>query len=176
MVWRGRRGSRPDVGESGLAADGLDARSWDALWQSVPAAHRGDAEAHVVPLLRYERDAPADVRAGVYLWFLLRYRVAELLGRRPSPEDLHVLAVRFHPEFARLVLGDQRRLEDTLLTVFALAADGGKVTGGDAVVMGSAALGVLLDDDPEAQLAAMRPALADWWRRNADRFRDLGAR
>jgi hypothetical protein len=127
-------------------------------------------------LLRYERDAPADAKAGVYLWFLLRYRVAELLGRRPSPEDLHALAVRFGPEFAKLIRGDQSRLEDTLLTVFELAADGRKVTGGDAVVMGSAALGVLLDDDPEAQLTAMRPDLADWWRRNADKFRDLGVR
>jgi hypothetical protein len=53
-------------------------------------------------------------------------------GRAAQPEDLHALAERFHPEFARLIRGDQGRLEDTLLTVFALAADGRKVTGGDA--------------------------------------------
>jgi hypothetical protein len=39
--------------------------------------------------------------------------------------------------------------------------------------MGPAALGMLLDD-PQTELTAMRPQLAEWWRRNADEFRDLG--
>jgi len=30
-------------------------------------------------------------------------------------------------------------------------------------------------DDPQVELAAMCPHLAEWWRRNADKFRDLGA-
>lgn len=96
-----------------------------------------------------------------------------LLRRRPSAEDLHELAVRFYPEFTRLIRGDESRLENTLLTVFGLAPEDRQIRGGMGVVMGSAALGVLLDD-PETELAEMRPHLAKWWRANADEFHDLG--
>jgi hypothetical protein len=46
-----------------------------------------------------------------------------------------------------------------------------KVRGGMAVVMGSAALGVLLGD-PETELTEMRPHLAAWWQAHADEFSD----
>lgn len=168
MKWVARRDRGAGI-DSAPPADGLDALSWDTLCQSAVAAHRGDAEAHVAPLLRLEREAPLDTKAGLYLWYLLRYRVAELMGRKPSAEDLHALAERFYPKFAKLIRGDQRQLEDTLLSVFALAAEGRKVTGGNAVVMGTAALGVLLDD-PEVELVVMRPHLANWWAQNAAAF------
>jgi hypothetical protein len=171
-VARGSRQAR--AGDADPEEDGLDGLSWDVLYQSVAAAHRGDDEAHVAPLLRYEREVPHDGRAGLYLWYLLRYRVAELLGRRPGQEDLHALAGCIYPAFAKLIRGDRSQLEDTLLTVFGLAAEDRKVSGGRGVVMGSAALGVLLDD-PESELAAMRPHLAQWRRANADEFRDLEA-
>jgi hypothetical protein len=172
--WVGRASRQARAGDANRADDGLDGLSWDVLCQSLAAAHRGDPDAHVAPLLRYEREVPHDTQAGIYLWYLLRYRVAELLGRRPSSEDLHALAERFYPAFAKLIRGDVRQLEDTLLTVFGLAPADRKVSGGMGVVMGSAALGVLLDD-PEPDLAAMRPHLAEWQRANADEFRDLGA-
>lgn len=76
-----------------------------------------------------------------YLWYLLRYRVAELQDRRPGPEDLHPLAERVYPAFARLTRGDVRQLENTLLTVFGFASEDRRVIGGIGVVMGSAALG-----------------------------------
>ena len=152
--------------------DDLDAVGWSLLRESVIAAHQGDAEGHAAALLRLERDLPVDVKAGAYLWYLLRYRVAVLAGRKPRPEDLHDLAQRFAPSFARLIRGGQSELEDTLLTVFNFAAHGEPIKGGRAIVVGSAALGVLLDD-AETELAEMRPHLADWWRRNANEFRDL---
>jgi hypothetical protein len=88
-----------------LAADGLDDVNWDLLRQSVIAANSGDAEAHVAALQRHEHEAPVDDKAGAYLWYLLRYRVAVLLGRRPRPQDLHDLAGRYYPEFSRLIRG-----------------------------------------------------------------------
>ena len=172
--WVARASSQARAGDGNRAGDGLDGLSWDALCQSMAAAHSGNAEAHLAPLLRYERAAPEDTSAGIYLWFLLRYRVAELLGRRPGREDLQAVAERYYPQFAKLIRGDKSQFEDTLLTVFSLAPEDRKVKGGDAVVMGSAALGVLLDD-PEAELAAMRPHLAEWWQANAHEFRELGA-
>jgi hypothetical protein len=151
-------------------ADGLDARAWAVVCESATAAHHGDAGAHVAPLLRYEREAPQDIVVGAYLWYLLRYRVVELLKVRPSAEDLRALADRYYPAFSKLIRGDQGQLAGTLLTVFALAAEDRKVSGGKAAVLGSAALGVLLEH-PQAELAAMRPHLAAWWERNATIFR-----
>jgi hypothetical protein len=172
--WAARR-SRPAGSADGApAAGGLDSLNWALLAGSVMSAHRGDAGAHVAALRRLERDVPAGARVGAYLWYLLRYRVVAMLGRRPGPEDVRELARRFWPEFAKLIRGDHSQLEDTLLTVFRFAAEDRKVKGGRAIVMVSAALGVLLDD-PETELAAMRPHLAQWWRTNADEFRDLGA-
>lgn len=152
------------------ADDGLDTANWELLREIVTAAYQGDAESHVAALLRLEREVPTDAKAGAYLWFLLRYRVSALLGRRPRPEDLHELAQRYAPKFAKLIRGGQAELEDTLFTVFDFTTRGSKVKGGKAVIVGSAALGVLLND-VEAELAEMRPSLADWWARNATEFR-----
>ena len=158
-----------------IPADGLDARAWAVVCESATAAHHGNAGAHVASLLRYEQEAPQDIVLGAYLWYLLRYRVVELVRVRPSAQDLRALANRYHPAFSKLIRGDQRQLADTLLTVFDLAAEDRKVSGGNAVVLGSAALGVLLEH-PEAQLTAMRPHLAAWWERNAASFRANGWR
>jgi len=154
--------------------DGLDVANWSLLREIVIAAQKGDAEGHATALLRLERDLPVDIKAGAYLWYLLRYRVAVLVGRRPGPEDLHDLAQRFAPSFARLIRDSQSELEETLLTVFNFATRGEPIKGGRAIVVGSAALGVLLDD-AETELAEMRPHLADWWRRNASEFGDLAS-
>jgi hypothetical protein len=164
-----RRNRSANAVDANQADDGLDNANWQLLREILIAAHQGDAEGHVAALLRLERDVPADAKAGAYLWYLLRYRVAALLGRRPRPEDLHELAQRYAPKFAKLVRGGQGELEDTLLTVFDFTTLGRKVKGGKAIVVGSAALGVLLDD-VEVELAEMRPHLADWWKRNAMNF------
>lgn len=173
MRWSAHRHRLTKSSDDTHAGDGLDTLNWELLRQSVTAAHQGDADAHVAALHRLEEEAPIDAKVGAYLWFLLRYRVADLLGRRPEERDLRELAMRFYPKFSKLIRGDQRQLEDTLLTVFEFAPEDRKVKGGRAVVMGSAALGVLLDN-PEADLIAMRPHLAKWWQRNVDEFRDLG--
>jgi hypothetical protein len=168
-----RRG-RPSTARSHVTTgDGLDATNWELLQQSVTAAHQGNAEAHIAALRRLEREVPVDATVGVYLWYLLRYQVAELLGRRPAEKDLHDLAEHFYSEFAKLIRGDRSQLENMLLTVFEFAPENKQVKGGRAVVLGSAALGVLLDD-PETELAAMRPHLEEWWRHNVEEFRELG--
>jgi hypothetical protein len=61
--------------------DGLDLRSWETVCESATAAHGGDASGHAAPLMRFEKESPHDTRVGIYLWYLLRYRVAEMLGR-----------------------------------------------------------------------------------------------
>jgi hypothetical protein len=172
VKWTANR--KASAGVKASARDGLDDGIWEVVRESTEAAHRGDANGHVAPLLRFERETPHDTKVGIYLWYLLRYRVAALLGRRPNREDLQALASQYYSQFSKLIRGDQSQLEDTLLTVFALAPEDRKVKGGNAVVMGSAALGVLLDN-PAADLEGMRPHLAAWWQRNKAGFGGAGA-
>lgn len=157
---------------SSEGADGLDEPIWQVLCESVLAAHDGDAKAHASALMRFGEDVPVpsmDIRAGAYLWYLLRYRIGTILGHRPSREELAQLAGEFYPDFSRIVRVDQSRLEDVLLTVSEMASKEREVKGGMAITLQTAALGVMLDD-AENQLSVMRPKLASWWRRNSDKF------
>lgn len=151
MKWAKRRERSVETGTPDPAA-GLDARAWAVVCESATAAHHGDAGAHIAPLLRYEQEAPLDMMAGAYLRYLLRCRVAELVGGRPGVEDLQALAGRHYPAFSRLIRGAERQLADTLLTVFDLPHTTGRC--------------------PEAELTAMRPHLAAWWARNAASFQN----
>jgi hypothetical protein len=174
--WPSRPGSAPDAAGSGKSGDALDKVAWEVLSGVVAAASTGDANAHAEVFRRWPADVPGEGRrASVYLWFLLRYRVAEVLGRRPAPEDLHELAVRVYPRFARLTRQDEGRLEATFRTVFDSAESPDHLRGSMFLILGTAALGALLDD-AEPELAVMRPHLAEWWQRNADEFRDRGVR
>jgi hypothetical protein len=156
-----------------VSGDGLDDANWEILCDAIAAAHRGDTAAAHAATRRLDTDVPVDGQAGTYLWYLLRYRVTEIFGHRPTQEDLRELTAISYPKFSRVIRGDSRLLWNTLRTVFKLAPDEEKVTAGQLVVAGSVALGVLLDD-PQAQMDAMRPHLADWWRRSLESFRAQG--
>jgi hypothetical protein len=159
-------------GRSAPSGDGLDDAVWQILIKAVLAAHRGDAHAAQMATRRFATDLPIDGRPGTYIWWLLRYRVAQLLGRQPSPDDLHEIASRAHSRFAA-VIRDASVLEDVLLTVWKLAPPEREVNSGRFLVAGTVALGVLLRD-PAADLEAARPDLSAWWRENLDKFRSQG--
>jgi hypothetical protein len=142
----------------------LDELRWRLLSEAVTEAHRGNPGAAHAAWNRLETDVPAGGQAAGYLWYLLRYRIADYLGRRPTDEDLRRLARRRHPRYARVLQGDAQELEDMLLSVFNLIPEDRRITGGRFVVLGVVTLGILLDD-PEAQLAEMKPHLAGWWKR-----------
>jgi hypothetical protein len=50
-----------------------------------------------------ENELANDGQAGTYVWYLLRYRVAEILKRRPSPEDLDELVLGAWPGFPQVM-------------------------------------------------------------------------
>ena len=154
--------------------DGLDEARLQILYEAMAAAHRGDADAAAAAGLRIGTDISVDGQAGMYVWYLLRYQVAEMLGHTPSADDLHQIAGRCYPAFSIVVRGDSRLLENTLRTAFALATAQEHVTGGKLVLFGALAVGVLMDN-PETELAAIRPHLAAWWQRNIEHFRAQGA-
>jgi hypothetical protein len=142
---------------------------WQILSDAIIAAHSGEAEAMRTAMMRLETDVPAEGHATMYVWYLLRYVIADHLGRRPELKDLQEIARYRHREFSQVVQGGARALEDELCTAFGMAGPGQEVTGGMFAVLGIAALGVLLKD-PAAQLASIKPRMADWWQR---RGRDM---
>ena len=111
---------------------------------------------------------------GLYLWYLLQYRVIDELGRKASPEDLHELTLSVYPRFRELVRGSEAQLEDTFRRAFEFSPLlSPPLTAADFMIFASVALGVLLVD-PSAQLAAAHPHVAAWWHRHVQRFRTEG--
>lgn len=157
---------------SGSGEDGIDDAVWQVLTEAVVAASRGNVRSTHLATRRFVTDLPVDGRPGTYLWWLLRYRVVRLLGRRPTPDDLHEIAGILEETFG-LVIRDVSLLEDVLLTVWKLAPPERSVEAGRFIVAGIVALALLLDD-PTVDLEAARPDLAAWWRKNVDKFRDQG--
>jgi len=163
----------PDRDVAAPTGDGLNDKIWSVLRGFIAVAGRGDAAGVRSAIPRLERDLPNDGQAATYIWYLLRYRVIEILQRKPTPEDLHELAITTWPRFGEVVQGDERLVEDILRSVFKHPPIQEEITGAKLIVLGSAALGVLLDD-PLAYLDAIRPHLAEWWRRNLEDFRRQG--
>jgi hypothetical protein len=134
----------------------------------MTAANRGDGNTFLKLLQRFDSGLSAQRRdeASAYLAYLLRYRLAEILTRRPTAEDLHDLAVQAHPRYAQVVTEPAGTLEDTLRAVYKMPPTGLQQSGARLFVSGAAAAGVLFDE-PSADLAAIRPHLAEWRSRSA---------
>jgi hypothetical protein len=172
VKWRSQSGPEPKTNVSG---DGLDQDVWQMIYDILVAAHQGDAGAFIHATERLTQTLPLEGQrlAGAYFLYLLQYRVIDILGRRPTREDLRELAGRASPKYARLLRVEASLFEDTLLTTFKLASPKTEVKSGRFAVSSSATLGVLLDN-PQVNLKVMRPHLAEWWCRNAEKFQDLG--
>lgn len=106
------------------------------------------------------------------MWYILEYRVHDILQRRPTPDDLRQLASSANSRFKRLIHENDASLEDTLCTVFKFASGDRQVTGGRLLVAGSAAISVLIDGP--AALRTVRPPLARWYAAHATKLRELG--
>jgi hypothetical protein len=133
-----RRNGTPPVWPPGGTGDGLDEANWQILCEAVAAAHRGDADGAPAATQRFDTDVPVDGRAGRYIWWLLRHRVAQVLGRRPSRGDITQIAGYAEERFGALT-GDVGLLKNVLLTVWKLATPREEVTAGMFLVAGTAA-------------------------------------
>jgi hypothetical protein len=149
-------------------SDGLDEEVWQRLADVIAAANRGDDNTFLKLLKRFDAGWSDKTRdeASIYLFYLVKYRVVEMLARRPAAEDLHELAVRTYDKYAKVVREPPGTLEDTLRAVFKMPPDGAQQAGARLFVSGAAAAGVLFND-PSADLAVIRPHLAEWRLRSA---------
>jgi hypothetical protein len=157
--------------------DGIDPDVWDHLTTVVTAAARGDAGAYFSEIEGWPRTfpLPGQRRMGVYLMYALSFQVRVLLQRnQPTADDLRQTALGAHP---RVLLVLERApaadLEETLRLAFELPPRGTGVTPGQFGALAGAILGVLMSD-AASDLAAIRPRLASWWRRNQESFRAQG--
>jgi hypothetical protein len=169
------RGVSPEPRSGSSSGDELDEDIWHRLSVIFAAAHRGDPDQLADLWLKLEREVSEKGRdqAAVYLRFLLEYRVIEILGRRPTVEDLHELSISTYTRYRQVIREDEEVLEDLLGTVFKFLPPERYVKGARFMVLASAAVGVLLDD-PASQLDAIRPPLARWYRRHENKLRELG--
>lgn len=154
------------------AANGLDDGVWQLLCDAVAAVHNGDAaEAHAATD-RIARRVPFNSEPALYMWWLLRYIVAEMVGHRPSAGELAQLAETVKPKAMR-VIPDPAVVHNTLLTVWKLATEAQTMAEGRLLVGMIIALGVLLDE-PGEQMEAARHHLANWWARSRDEYEARG--
>jgi hypothetical protein len=154
------------------AADGLDDDMWHRVVDLVLAASKGNprrftalAQWGNVPLGRQHRGA-------LYVRYMLRYRLAEIVGHRPIGEDMHELAETAYPRYARVLNRDRDFLEDTLREIYDIETLGASIDPAPLVLSSAVALAVLLDR-PEHQMAAMRPALAKWYAENYESLKRI---
>jgi hypothetical protein len=139
--------------------DGLG-RAWALTTDLVVAAHSLNPYAHVRAFKRLLKKG--DMRGGLYVYYLTSAHVEARCGHRPSPEDIQGVALSVFPGISRLLRVDVPKVEDLLRGYWKLETVGGEVIGSDAILIGSAVLGVMLER-PEAQLEEMRPALSEWF-------------
>lgn len=154
-------GSPPRAEDNGHQ---LDEVRWRILCEAVAAAHEGNPRAAQAAWNRLETEVQANGQAAAYLWYLLRYRIHNYFGRRPTEQDLARLAQQRHPLYARVLRGDIGELENLLRSVTNMISEDRRITGGRFVVLSIVTLGILLDD-PQSQLDQMKPDLVDWWQR-----------
>jgi hypothetical protein len=161
------------LGVAAAQEDGIDEATWNRLRLLARAASREDAAAYAETMMW----APPDFglsgqhRTGVYLLYLLGFRVKEVLQtNKPTADQLHDLAGLTYPRFrAVLDRADETHLEETLRTALEMPPLGKGISPGEFTVFAAAALGLLLDD-PDIELAAIRHRLASWWERHRESF------
>lgn len=116
----------------------------------VRAANGGDARSYVGEIKERGENlpVPGQHRMGVYLMYLLSYKVKELLRQnQPTDEELHDVAVRSHSAVLKaLNRASVIQLEETLRIAFSQAFLQGGVTPGEFLLFAGALLGVLVHD------------------------------
>jgi tetratricopeptide (TPR) repeat protein len=153
----------------------LDEMVWSHIARLVQAAHVLSHSGYMDRVKEFARqDIPRQRVAWLYVWFILRHAVGEIIqGRIPSDEDLARISRDYMDPFRTLVGGGQPTFEDLLRTAWLRDPRIKKLSFGEQVVFGCAAIGILLQD-PEHTLDLVKPRLNEWWLENSDHYRRRG--
>ena len=165
------------VGQIDAGEDGLDEEVWARLMHIVRAANRADALAYAGEVVAWRQNfaLPGQHRMGLYLMYLLSYRVKEVLRQnKPTDNDLHEIAVATYPRVQHILdRTNITQLEETVRIAFDRPPLQTGVTPGEFMIFAGALLGVLMTN-PDEDLKEIRPRLAAWWQRHYRNFRSQG--
>jgi hypothetical protein len=140
--------------------DGLGQRAWDLTYHLVLAADSLDSFAHVDAYMRLMGEEKK--RGALFVYYLTMHRLTNGFSKKLSAGEIHDVASSLFPEISALIKVGVSKVEDLLLTYCDLATPKQEVGGSDAVLIGSAVLGVILEN-PTSDLETMRPDLAEWF-------------
>jgi hypothetical protein len=153
----------------------LDEAVWGHVVGMIQAAHDLSHLGYMDRVKEFARqDIPRQRVAWLYVWFILRHAVGEVIqGRIPSDEDLARISRDYMDPFHALVGGGQPTFEDLLRTAWLRDPRIKKLSSGEQVVFGCAAIGILLKN-PKHTLGLVKPQLNEWWLENSDHYRRRG--
>jgi tetratricopeptide (TPR) repeat protein len=153
----------------------LDQVVWSHIVKMVQAAHGLGRVGYIDQVNEFARyDTPRQRVAWLYVWFILRHTVGEVLqGGAPSDEDLERISRDYVNPFRALVGFGQPTFEDLLRIAWLRDPGVKKLSFGEQVVFGCAAIGILLQN-PEHTLDLVKPQLNEWWLENSDHYRRRG--
>lgn len=169
--WEGHMPGPPAPGAGGSPGpldDGIDEMAWSRLTIAVSAVSNRNIAGFRAEAQRWpaELRLPVQNRISLYLRVLLGYRTEQVLGARPSPDQIRVHSIRIYPEF-RVFLPMARRvqLEETLRMSLNMPPLASKVSAAEFGAFALVGLGVTVDRQGE-RLREMRPVVAAWWQAN----------
>jgi tetratricopeptide (TPR) repeat protein len=153
----------------------LDQVVWSHIVRMVQAAHGLSHVGYMDRVNEFAKyDTPRQRVAWLYVWFILRQTVGEVIqGRIPSDEDLERISRDYMEPFRTLVGGGQPTFEDLLRIAWLRDPRVKKLSFGEQVVFGCAAIGILLQN-PEHTLSLVKPQLNEWWLENSEHYRRRG--
>jgi hypothetical protein len=159
-------------------SDPIDNAIWSRVVNTVVAAHGDNLAAHDDAYNRWPRELSLEMqrRAELYISFLLRHQLYLTIGDKITDADIHDTAVMVLPKANRLVKGTVSIYEEVFLEVLGRSRPDGQLKGAEIDVVATAALGALLGNDPDGELTAIQPYLAEYYRRHWKvlRSRELG--
>jgi hypothetical protein len=155
--------------------EAIDGAVWRALCSLVNAASNLDGQALAGRSQEFSNKIKlaGQQQAGLYIWFLLRQVAACIVGRVPNADDLKIISAENYRAFSTVVTASRSAFEDTLRKVFELQPLEKEIGPGDLLVLGSAALGVLLRA-LGSDLDTLKPKLGEWWLRHSAKFYNQG--
>ena len=137
---------------------------WSSIHDSMLAAASKDVERFRAAVLTFSDD-PDEKEATVRcVYYLLWRRLIGIAKRKPTPEDLERIAQDIYPRTAVASTIEQSSFAGMFRDVFRNDGAPEGPRGAGFVICGIAALAEMLDD-PESNLAEMRPYVDDWYLR-----------
>lgn len=146
------------------ASTALVDATWSSIHESVLAAASKDLGRFRSAVLTFQDNAEAKDAAVRYVYYLLWRRLIGIAQRKPTPEDLERIAQDIYPKVTTVSTIEQSSLAGMLRDVFRKDGTPEGPMGYGFVIFGIAALAAMLED-PESDLADLRPYVDDWYQR-----------